>query len=559
MKKLWCYTREPIDRVYYDPRLAFSMHLAIEEDGKLCVLNHNSGILFGKATENEDGSLNPKSIKFPWIYKISESEYGIMAIRTLAEGEPDDESIGKVLFYTTSDFITYEEKGLVDPCEAYQKYVEILEQGDAAAPEVDELPVGAHFCCSIEISDEIADRMKKKLLTPYHVETRYPEKVQAGSKEEFCKVKAQKVFSDGIVTDAVVDWNLDAVDFSKPGEYEVEGKIHQDHFEFPIALNHADPCIGRWNGKYYFIATHDADHEHTMYIREGNSIPELVDAEEILLLDSVTYEGIGGLLWAPEFHIIGGKLCILHAATPGEFFEEESRIMILKDGGNPVNRYDWEGPRRVKLADGNDICEAGKEITLDMTHFVWEGEDYVIWSQRQFLPKDLGAWLYIAKLNPEEPWKLASDPVILTKPEYAWENNHTFVVEGPFALHRKDFLCITYSGAAVDTSYVVGLLTLPNGMDPLKPENWKKVCYPLLTSRSVEGEFGTGHNAYVIDDYGTTWNTYHARPGVDAPRSSGIREVHFDIDDEPMLDMTEEMSLNQEIACVKTILEVITD
>ena len=66
--------------------------------------------------------------------------------------------------------------------------------------------------------------------------------------------------------------------------------------------------------------------------------------------------------------------------------------------------------------------------------------------------------------------------------------------------------------------------------DLMDPANWRKGKYPLLTSRSVPGEFGAGHNAYVIDGQGTIWNTYHARPGVDGPRSTGIRRVHFDID-----------------------------
>ena len=353
-----------------------------------------------------------------------------------------------------------------------------------------------------------------------------------------------------------MDWNPDGVDFATPGEYRVEGTLHQDHFPFPVAENHADPCIGKWNGKYYFIATYDADHEHTMYIREADSIPELVHAKENLILDSTTYEGIGGLLWAPELHIIGGRLCIMHAATPDPFFEEESRVMILKDGGNPTVKEDWEGPRRIVRADGSDICEAGKVITLDMTHFIWEGEDYVIWSQRQFLPKDLGAWLYIARLNPREPWKLASEPVLLTKPEYGWENNHTFVVEGPFALKREDKLYVTYSAAAVDTSYVVGLLTLERGKDILDASDWKKTNYPILTSRSVPGEYGTGHNAYVEDENGDVWNAYHARPGVDAPRCSGIRQVHFDPDGQPVLDMTEEMAVNQAISRVETTVVV---
>ena len=89
----------------------------------------------------------------------------------------------------------------------------------------------------------------------------------------------------------------------------------------------------------------------------------------------------------------------------------------------------------------------------------------------------------------------------------------------------------------------IGLLT--NG------KNWKKTGYPLLTSRSMPGEFGTGHNAYVIDPDGEIWNTYHARPGTDAPRSSGIRRVHFDIDGEPVLDLTEDRDLLPEFKDVE--------
>ena len=560
MKRLWSYTREPIDEVYYDPRLAYSMHLMLEEDGQVTVLNHNSGVLFAKATENKDGSLNPKSIRHPYIHPVGDGMYEVLAVRTLADGEPDAESEGLVLSFLTKDFISYTEQGLREPTEEYLALSALWESGESLeeAYSIKELPEGAHLWNCVEISEELAQYLKQKLLTPRHVKTVFPEKVLIGSREELGKIRAKKVFSDGTVSTANVDWNLEEVDFSVPGEKKIEGTIHQDLFPFPVARNHADPCIGKWNGKYYFIATYDGDHEHTMYIREGDSIPELVNAKENLILDSTTYEGIGGLLWAPEFHIIGGRLCILHAATPGPFFEEESRIMILKDGGNPIVKEDWEAPRRVVRADGSDICEAGKEITLDMTHFVWEGEDYVIWSQRQFLPKDLGAWLYLAKLNPEEPWKLASDPILLTKPEYGWENNHTFVVEGPFALIRGDKLYVTYSAAAVDTSYVVGLLTLSKGQNILDASSWKKSNYPLLTSRSVPGEYGTGHNAYVEDENGDIWNTYHARPGVDAPRCSGIRQVHFDVDGQPILDMTEECILNPSLRHVETILEVLS-
>ena len=146
--------------------------------------------------------------------------------------------------------------------------------------------------------------------------------------------------------------------------------------------------------------------------------------------------------------------------------------------------------------------------------------------------------------------------MLLSKPEYGWANNHTFVDEGPFALLQENRLVLTFSSAAVDTSYVVGLLTIEKGKDLLQRKNWKKGNYPILTSRSVKGEFGTGHNAYVTDEYGDIWNTYHARPGIDKVRSSGIRRVHFDIDGLPVLDLTEEQDIAKEHSRVKTKLFV---
>ena len=49
--------------------------------------------------------------------------------------------------------------------------------------------------------------------------------------------------------------------------------------------------------------------------------------------------------------------------------------------------------------------------------------------------------------------------------------------------------------------------------------------------------------AAVEDEFGDIWNTYHARPGIDGPRSSGIRRVHIGFDGEPVLDLLEENEL----------------
>ncbi len=601
MKLLYGYTRAPIDNVHYDPRLAYSLHLAMDgEKGAVQSLNHNSGVLFALATENEDGSLNPMSLKHPRLFAVNEDTFGVLAIRTGSEGDPDESSKGCLLYWTTKDFLYYKEVGLVKLDEEYIAEFAVAGEGSEvvlqwkneagecrqAAVSVGDLKAGeklaagkiiaeiagtvidggsyaetackeaqkladkelldmegAHLETAVVIPDCLAEYLQKKLMPPVHCGNTVPESVTVSNAEELAAVKVQSLYTDGQAVEKRVDWDITGVDFTKPGEYMAKGRIHQEHFGFPVAFNRADPCICYWEGVYYFIATNDADNNHTLYVRESDTMEGLVTAEEHLILDSSTYEGIGGLLWAPEFHEINGRLYIFHAATPGEFFCEESHIMELREGGRPSCREDWSAPKRVVKADGSDICEMGKEITLDMTCYEWEGSFYVIWSQRQFLPKDLGAWLYIAKLNPEKPWMLLSEPVVLSKPDYGWGNNHTFVEEGPFALFGKDKLFITFSAAAVDSSYVVSYLEIPAGKDLLVRENWKKNNYPILTSRSVKGEFGTGHNAYVTDEFGTIWNTYHARPGEEGVRSSGVRRVFFDVDGCPILDVTEDMDV----------------
>ena len=50
MPFLLSYTRKDIDSVFYDARLAFSLHLAVSKDGKNFVaLNHKSGVLCAMA------------------------------------------------------------------------------------------------------------------------------------------------------------------------------------------------------------------------------------------------------------------------------------------------------------------------------------------------------------------------------------------------------------------------------------------------------------------------------------------------------------------------------
>ena len=141
MPYLLGYTREPIDNVYYDPRLAYSLHLAVSEDGKnFTALNHNSGVLFAKATENADGSLNPKTIKEPVIFKADakggdsaqsgDFAFGVAALRFGGDGEDDPESAGKAFVFHTNDFLEYTDAEEI-PLEEYQKLKEAAKSANS--------------------------------------------------------------------------------------------------------------------------------------------------------------------------------------------------------------------------------------------------------------------------------------------------------------------------------------------------------------------------------------------------------------------------------------------
>ena len=133
MPFLLSYTRKEIDSVFYDARLAFSLHLAVSKDGKNFVaLNHNSGVLFAKASENDDGSLNPKTLGFPIIvskndlqelgivsfddaksvfYNEIDKSYAVAAILLGPDGQDFQEKNNEkdaVLFFT-DDFVHYSE------------------------------------------------------------------------------------------------------------------------------------------------------------------------------------------------------------------------------------------------------------------------------------------------------------------------------------------------------------------------------------------------------------------------------------------------------------------
>jgi len=633
ISRILVYTRQPMDEAIYSPKLALSVHLArLGEDGAYAPLNRNSGVLFARATENADSTLNAKCLVKPWAFVLRDGSFAVVAIRTDASGADDPESRGWAFLYRTRDFLHFDDAVTIELgrdayprhllCESMVADVTVAESADtagadgvgegeayallwrdesgawwrtrflladcdeaASAQTGDSLsrtpPASASPSCrsfppeptaapvqlgrvsdrdvesiegcipgnTVDVSLDIAESLSLALTSPVNVGVYVPEG-RVASPDGLKSLRAISEYSDGTNVARGVDWEIEAVDFNQFGKLSgatVSGNVRQSRFCFPFAVNRADPCVAEWNGRYYFLATNDADGNHTLYLRSARDLPGLADAEERLFLDSSTYPEIGNLLWAPELRRVGEDLYVFFAASPGDFFREASRVMRLRRGGDPANRSDWSRPELVVGVDGEPLAEAGREISLDMTCFEWEGAWYAVWAQRRFVPVDTGSWLYIAPFDPDMPWRLTGKSAVIAKPELGWENNHTFVVEGPCALvsPASGRLFLTYSGAAVDSTYSIGLLSLRPGADPLQPASWEKQGYPLLTSRSVPGEFGPGHNSYVTDRDGLVWSVYHARDGLDGPRCTGFRRVHFGPSGRPVLEVTAEDDLRE--------------
>ncbi len=111
--RVMVYTRLPQQGSYPDG-LAYSIHFAWSRDGKSYYpMNHNYGILFAKGEIGKDNTIKTKSLKNPFVFPLGGKGFGILAVRTKEHGEPDEESKGRVLYWTTSDFIQFEEKEML--------------------------------------------------------------------------------------------------------------------------------------------------------------------------------------------------------------------------------------------------------------------------------------------------------------------------------------------------------------------------------------------------------------------------------------------------------------
>ena len=337
-------------------------------------------------------------------------------------------------------------------------------------------------------------------------------------------------------------------------EYEAnkpsEEKVNATETEIFIA-DRADPYVTRGSdGYYYFTASYpmyganDKEGYDRIILRRSLTIDGLKDAEEKVIWDESESDSAFRFIWAPEIHEINGKWYVYFAASgqSNNVWDINCHV-IACDGKDPYNDS-WTDKGKF-MSNGTDSFPF-TGFSLDMTYFECNGRHYVCWAQNGG-----NSNVYLGEINPDEPWKLISNSMLLTKPEYYWEKVSIPVNEGPSAMIHDGKIFMAFSASATGPEYCIGLMYADVTADLLDIKSWTKLDKPLLTSEDLIGEYGPGHNSFVQDENGDWVFVYHSRdekcykgecgygnedPLYDPCRSARVRYVKWDENGMPILN-----------------------
>ena len=313
----------------------------------------------------------------------------------------------------------------------------------------------------------------------------------------------------------------------------------------------ADPYVTKGSdGYYYFTASYpmrgasDRNGYDRIILRRAKTIEELAAAEEIVIWDEKDDPNAFRYIWAPEIHEIDGNWYVFFTASNESGNVWGIKCHVLACTGDDPYTDPWVNKGVMQTLPGDTF--SFRWFSLDMTYFECNGVHYVAWAQT-----DGNSNVYLATINPEEPWKLTSFPMLLTKPEYYWEKVSIPVNEGPAVMMENGKVYLAFSASATGPEYCIGLMYADITADLMDKSSWTKLPYPLLTSDDLIGEYGPGHNCFVKDENGDWVFVYHSRseecytkacgfgmndPLYDPCRSAHVRKVQWDDTGMPILN-----------------------
>lgn len=276
----------------------------------------------------------------------------------------------------------------------------------------------------------------------------------------------------------------------------------------PLIEQRADPYIYKHtDGYYYFTASVPA--YDRIELRRAKTIEGLATAQTVDAWHKPDTGPYSELIWAPEMHYNldpqaqTSAWYVYFAAAPSreiKFDLFQHRMYAIRNASANPLEGEWEFMGQVDT--GIDT------FCLDATTFTHNGVLYYLWAQKDNAIEG-NSNLYIAPMK--TPWQLASEPVMLSKPEFDWEIRGFWVNEGPSVIKHEGRIFISYSASATDENYAMGILWADENADLLDPASWQKSPEPVLQTCYEHGIYGPGHNSFTYAEDGSAMLVYHAR------------------------------------------------
>lgn len=302
-----------------------------------------------------------------------------------------------------------------------------------------------------------------------------------------------------------------------------------DNYPNPLIEQRADPWVYKHTDGYYYFTASVPQYDR-IELRRSKTISGLAEAKTVTAWTKRSSGPMSAHIWAPEIHFINGKWYIYFAAARTDAPFDHRMYVLENESPNPLEGS-WQEKGQIRMD--------WESFTLDATTFEHNGQRYMVWAQKDQQIRG-NSNLYIAKM--QNPWTLSGKQVLLSTPEYAWEQIGFWVNEGPAVLRKNGKLFMTYSASATNHNYSMGLLTASDTSDPLDPKSWTKASEPVFKSSSENSQFGPGHNSFTVSEDGKEdVFFYHARgykeitgdPLYDPNRHTRVKKVTWNPDGTP--------------------------
>lgn len=305
-------------------------------------------------------------------------------------------------------------------------------------------------------------------------------------------------------------------------------------FTNPLLGSGPDPWVIRHDGMYYYLHTTG----HNLVIRKTKAMSDLAQAKPVTVWTPPAKGPNARDIWAPELHRLNKKWYLYYTAGSSDSIHPQHTFVMENTAADPTTGT-WTDKGQIRDTAANYFA-------IDGTIFTHKGKNYFIWSGHN--GKDNVQRLYIARM--ENPWTLVSPRVEIASPQYPWEQNG--INEGPEILRNAKgevFLIFSACGCWTE-NYILGMMSLKHGADPLQAASWTKSPEPVLKGKPENGAYAPGHNGFFKSPDGKEdWIIYHANSkaaqGCGPQRNPRMQRVSWKADGSP--DFGEPVKINTPI------------